>query len=500
MSAQEYENIQSPKIEFDIGQEKKEMFPSGDEQQRIADYEYFEKLFEGDHFDAFKIKIDNKKFGEVYEKLKYIKVNIAGLISKICADMLFSEHPTITVKDGDQEFLDELLSSNKFFVQLYESALSNSYFGDAVFKIRIGKDHPSNPKENSRIIIEDITPTIYFPEIDPFNVRQTPEKIVLAWNFERGKDKYQRQEIHEIGKITNKIFLIKGDEMVDVSTSMLNTFNLKTEEPTKVEFLLVDHIPNWKTGRKYFGYSDYYDLDSLFYAINNRLSLVDSILDEHAEPLLTLPEGILDENGRVKREKLKMIEVPAGAGSDGKPEYIVWNASLESAFSEIDKLFESLFMVSEISPDALGMGKGLSDSGRALKLKIMRTIAKITRKRLYYDQAIKDILYKAQVLAKEWKIDINGKKLTKEPVRPDIKWADGLPIDDTEQVETEAKKIDAGLTSTADAIMRIDGVDEQTAEAKAKKIQEEHQINMPTMDLGGKNPFSTPNPKEAPKK
>jgi len=56
-----------------------------------------------------------------------------------------------------------------------------------------------------------------------------------------------------------------------------------------------------------------------------------------------------------------------------KPEYIVWNANLDSAMKEIDKMVEFLFMFSETSPDALGLGKGgQAESGRALKMKLLR--------------------------------------------------------------------------------------------------------------------------------
>ena len=472
------------KIQFPVGAlPEGERFPM--DEYRLRNYEYYEKLFEGNHFDAFRVKIENDRYGEVYEKLRYVKVNLARLISTVGADMLCSEPPKITVPDGDQEFLDALLSENDFLTQLYESTLSNSYFGDAVFKLRIGKRNSAKPES---LIIEDITPTIFFPTVNEFNVRAEPEEIVLAWQFIKNGKKYLRKEIHTPGKIQNKVYLMEGDKVKEEAPLSTVGLNLKPEELTRVNFLLVTHIPNWKTGRKFFGYSDYHDLDELFYAINNRLTKIDNILDTHSDPVLALPEGILDSKGKVKREHLKMFEVPTGE-KNAKPEYIVWNASLEAAFDEIDKILESFFMVSEISPDTLGMGKGLSDSGRALKLKLLRTIAKVARKKKYYDGAVKKLLYEAQVLAKEWGITINGKKLQGEPVIPEIKWFDGLPIDEYEQVETEVKRIDAGLTTKKDAIIRIDGVDEDIAEQKVKEIEEENKVDMPKMNFS-KNPFS----------
>ena len=467
----------------------KEFFPpTANDKARLGNYNYFEQLFLGQHFEAFAIKIDSQQYKKDYARLKYVACNFAGLLSKVMADMLFSEPPTISTEEGDQEFLDNLAWENKLQVQFYESALGNSYFGDGLFKVRIGKRRAVDPKPT--VIIEDITPKIYFPNIDGYNVRQEPDKITLAWTLKIGDKEYLRKEIHEPRKIHNELWLLKGNEIAaQANISELGIEGLQEEEDTKIDDLLVIHVPNWKTGATHFGISDYNDLTSLFYAINNRMTKTENILDKHSDPILALPEGVLDEEGQVKKSQLHMFEVPDGAGDKAKPEYIVWNASLENNFKHIEKLVEMLFMTSEVSPDILGMGQGQSESGRALKLKLLRTIAKSQRKRLYYDHAIKQTLLVAQRLAKAHGAQVMGKTLSGEPVVPDLEWMDGIPIDEMEQVELEEKKIDAGLTSKEDAIMRIEGVDEDVAKEKAKKIKEETAIAMPEAGSFGKNPF-----------
>lgn len=493
--AEEYENIQppqmpTPQIQPTVVSNYKK-FPYLEHAPRLKDYDYYEMLFFGQHFQAFKIRIDNKAYGEVYNMLRYVKVNFAGLVSKIVADFLFSEPVKIKVPGGDQEFVDKLVEQNNLHIQNYESALSNSYFGDELFKIRTGRRHPNNTSEKPTIIIEETTPKIFFPHTNQFNVRQDPETIELAWMFESGGEKYLRKEMHMPRKVVTELYRMKGEEVQEqLPISMLGEPGLAEEQETKIDQLLVFHVPNWKPSGRYFGVSDYYDLDNLFYAINNRLTKNDNILDKHSDPILAVPEGILDENGKVKRERLNMVEIPAGSGDDAKPEYIVWNANLENAFTQIDKLVDMLFMVAEISPDTLGRGTGQSDSGRALKLKIMRTLAKVARKKIYYDKALKDVIYTAQVLAKEWGYEVDGKKLKGEPVRPTIEWSDGIPVDELEQVEIEVKRKDADLTTTADSLMRIDGLEEDEAKKKAKEIQDEAKINMPESTLGGKNPFN----------
>ena len=463
-------------------------FPYSGAEERLKNYNYFEKLFLGDHFQAFNVRIDDAQYTKNYQKLRYVMVNFAGLMSKVVADMLFSEPIIIKAGEkGDQEFIDALVHENNLNTQFYESALSNSYLGDALLKIRMGKRNASDKKPT--VIIEENTPKVYFPILDESNVRAEPKKHEFAWKMTLNGKEYVRKEIHEIGKIYNELWTLKDDGTIGDKVDIKVVLGIDPEEDTKVDRSLVIHIPNWKTSGRYFGISDYYDLDSLFYAINNRLTKIDNVLDKHTDPILAVPEGVLDEDGKVKRQALNMIEISPEAGKE-KPEYIVWNANLEAAFKEIDHLVDMFYMVSEISPDVLGMGKGGAvESGRALKLKILRTIAKAARKKLYYDRAIKEAVYVAQLVAKAWNLEVNGLKLKGEPVIPDIEWNDGLPIDDAEAIDDEVKRIDAGLSSTKDSLMRLDGLDEKAAEAKAKEISDEKKINMPTMNLGD-NPFA----------
>lgn len=461
------------------------VFPTQEQQFRIQDYDYFNRLLMGDHFGAFNVRIADPQYTRDYAKLRYVQANFAALISKVCADMLFSEAPDFKTESGDQVFIDALIHENNLHVQNYESALSNSALGDAVYKIRVGKRFANDLKPT--VIIEDITPTIYFPKVNGFNVRQDPNVKELAWTFKRDKITYLRKEVHTAGMVENHVYEMEGTKIVkEVGLDVLGITDIAPQQETKIDRSLVVHIPNWKTGNRYFGISDYADIDQLFYAINNRLTKTDNILDKHGDPILTVPPGVLDEKGQVQKKALGVIEVREG--ETGKPEYVVWDASLDAAFKELEKVVETMFMVAEISPDVLGMGQGKQDSGRAIKLKIMRTIAKVARKKLYYDRGLKEVLYIAQLVAKAWNLEVGGVKLSKDPVVVDIEWQDGLPIDNAEQVDIESKRIADGNTTLQDSIMRLDGVDEATAKKKADEIHAEAKINMPVSKIG-QTPF-----------
>lgn len=456
-------------------------FPTPEDKARLDRYNTNDQLFRGNHFEAFSIKIQDARWSKEYYALKYVAANFAGLISKVCADMLFSEPIKIDTEDGDQDFLDGLVQQNKLHTQFYESALANSRHGDAVFKIRSGLLSPGD--KTPTVIIEDITPSIYFPVLNPFNVRAEPEREELAWTLKLGNNNFLRKEIHTSGLITNQLWLMEGSQIRQaMPLSLLGGNAVPDEEETGIDDSLIVHIPNWRDGSTFFGYDDYSDLMSLMYAINNRMTKGENILDKHSDPILALPEGVLDEDGKVKKEAFHMFEIPSdGSSSPVKPEYITWNASLEPAFKQIDQLIEFLYMFSETSPDAFGMGTGTSESGRALKYKMMRTIAKVARKKLYYDAGIKQVLKVAQEFAKANSIPLqDGTKLSKDPVVPEIIWQDGLPIDDREVIENEEMRLASGTQTVVDAIKNIDNIDEDAAIDKAAAIKAENTVAVPT--------------------
>jgi hypothetical protein len=472
-------------------------FPYPTEAERLNRYDYYENLFCGNHFDAFSIKIRSDEWTKEYARLRYIVANFAGLVSKIVADMLFIDPPKVVLPEGsDQDWLDGLMKQNKMRIVNYESALANSYLGDSVYKLRIGKRMPNDTEAS--IIIEEITPKLYFPIINQANVKAEPEKIELNWTVKINNKEYLRKEIHSAGAIDNELWLLNGSQIAAREPlTTLGIPDLAEHQDTGIDELLVVHVPNWRAGNRHYGISDYYDLTTLFYAMNNRMSMIDNILDKHSDPILAIPDGILDENGRVKKEKLGLFERPLDADKENDPAYITWDANLESAFMEVDKLVEMTFMMSETAPDILGMGKGQSDSGRALKLKLIRTLAKTQRKQLYYTEGLKEVMYRAQLLAKKYGIKIEGKTLQSDPAYPEIVWKDGLPADIVETVQVETQRIDAGLTTKADAIARIEDIDEKTAEEKAKAIEKETQLAMPEMKL---SPDGKPVPQVQPNK
>lgn len=460
-------------------------FPKKADKKRIEQYAFYDKLYSGDHFDAFSIK-GERDFTERYNRLRYVVAPFAGLISRVVVDMLFGEKVTIDVNnDQNQKFIDGLMEKNQLITQLYESGLGNSRRGDSIFKLRIGQRRPSNPRDPQTLIMEEINPSIYFPQLGPNDPRYTPSEEVLAWTFAGPTGiVYLHKEIHKPGFIFHEVYNYSAKDERIVSQVNSEQFGFPAMEETGVDRPLIFHIPNVRDGGGFWGTSDYRDLIQLFFAINNRLTKSDNILDKHSDPILAVPPGMIDENGKIKKESINMFEFDEESGA--KPEYIVWNANLEAAEHEIDKLIQILLMVSEVAPAALGVDKeGMAESGRALKFKLLSTIRKRNRKIRYYDQAIKDMLETAQQLAVVHSIAIDGNKVG-TPERPTIDWGDGVIADETEMVDTAVKRVDAGLSSRADEIAKLDGKTPDEAKKKVKEIDEESTADVTALVTGGK--------------
>ena len=95
----------------------------------------------------------------------------------------------------------------------------------------------------------------------------------------------------------------------------------------------------------------------------------------------------------------------------------------------------------ELSGSLFGKDKeGVAESGRALKFKLLRTLAKIKRKQRYYSVALENIFKVALALEK-----VKAEKI-------DIKWNDGIPTDEREEAELNEILIRSDQMSVEEAV------------------------------------------------
>lgn len=454
-------------------------YPPQKDVQRLANYEKYEQLFLGQHQVAFADKLKDYAPQFSSTAARYVALNYPRMISTVSADLLFEEKPSL-VLEYNQDFVNTLFYENTLWVQFYENALSSSYKGDAVMRIRA---------EEGQIKIDTVKPDVYFPVYDENNVSNPIKEHILAYVVEDMGKKMLLIETYAQGYIETELYDFKDGQIggeLDLQSYFPNIEPIVETGLTK-GFSLIHHIKNWGLAGKFWGISDYQDLEDLFFAINNRLSRNEHILDKHADPILAVPEDILDENGQVKKGDIGVVELPRNpiSGEDRSvPQYIVWDSKLESSFAQIDALLEQLWIVSQMSPSLFGITKyGVAESGRALKYKLLRTLSLKHRKQMYWDNGIKALIQSAIEFAR-----VNGLKsdtlTAKQTEVPQIIWKDGLIEDQLETIQAEKDKLDYELTTREDAISNIDNISQAEAMDKLERIQAEMTAKAKT------NPFN----------
>ncbi len=447
------------------------------QRKRIERYKENIALFEGEHFEVFEKWNTSRSL--------YVYTNLAGLICKKSADFLFGESAIITAGTGDNtpeaKAIERLVSDNYMGQSNYEASLSAAIMGDAFYRIRYGQEYGGElPAEldTYRVFIENVCPMDVFPEVNPMNRKQIKAYHICVPCYIEAEDKWVLEcESHYAGFIQYHRYSIKPKE-TDIdgtveSWAIEGSLGAEVQQ-TGVPMPLVVHVPN--TGREltWEGLDDISEHKALFDELNNRLSQIASILDKHADPALAVPTGVLgeDSNGvpyfRVAQDKL--FEV---LGKDDIiPQYITWNGNLQESMAEVQRLVDLILVASEIPPIALGMNdSGTSgSSGLSIKFRMQSLLSKVNRKKLYFNKGITTTLYIAQLLEKAIGV------ADYEPVKPVITFKDGLPVDSLQEVnEMNVRTGGMPTISRKTALMRLDNLTEEQADAEIERINKEQQ-------------------------
>jgi hypothetical protein len=461
-----------------------ESFPHPHHEARVARYRANRKLFTGQHYDVFERQ--NNRMSQTQRDIVYLTVNLPGLICKKSADFLFGENAQYSsgtkADSPEQKALERIGADNNLGITNYELALGAAVRGDSFYKLRWGQEHggllPANI-DPFRVFVEAQNPEYVFPETSPTDAKRimvfhvaypvvVPDTADQEWIL--------NVESHYPGKIIYHQHRMKpervGENCEIQSWRIYATMDGSTEVNTGVPFPLIIHVPNYGLDDSWEGFDDLSELKPLLDELNNRLSLISVILDKHSDPAMAIPSGLMDtdEDGRpmfhVGRDKVFEI-----MGKDEIiPQYIVWNGQLESAFSEVNLLVEQILTLAEIPSVALGKdNSGTSGaSGLSIKWRMNSLLSKVNRKRAYFERALKQVMLVAQLLE-----HAHGRpdyKITP----PKITFMDGLPDDEMENASIMNLRTGGQATlSQKTAIMRLDGLTAEQADAELERIKDE---------------------------
>lgn len=463
---------------------KGEYFPPESHLERIERYRKNKHIIKGNHDLVF------NSFPDHRQQLVYIASNLPGTLAKKSADFLFGETPVFSAGKDDsseeQKAIERLVEENDLHITNYESAFGNAYRGDSFYKIRWGQRYGGLLPESAdpfRVFIEAQKAEYVFPE-----TLSGDSSSVYAYHIARpvvvegtGDEEWVLNiESHYPGRIEYSKYKIRPFRHSSYENAVIEwkiedeIVSERRTVDTGVPFHLIVHVPNFSTDDSWEGMDDISENESIFAEIDNRLSKIAEILDKHSDPAMAVPHGTLGEDAKgnpiFHAGRDKIFEVMDK--NELVPQYITWNGQLDAAFKELELLLDHLLIVSELPPVALGKGdSGTSGaSGYAIKWRMNSLLAKINRKRQYYNKGLKHVLLVAQML-EHAKSD---KKPSYEITTPKIRFKDGLPDDEMEQANiAQIRTAGKPTQSQLSAIMDIHGFTEEQARIELKRIQEE---------------------------
>lgn len=225
-----------------------------------------------------------------------------------------------------------------------------------------------------------------------------------------------------------------------------------------------------------YGASVFDDLKDLVFAIENRMSVDNYILDQHGKPILMLGMQYFSSNEKTGSYSPAIIngKYLRVMGQDGKPEYLTWDGKLSESRELRADMDEYFYELSEMNKAFLiGDYKG-NVSEESLNNMIKSAIDKANRDLgdMWYE--IRKSLY---MLCKLNNIDVNIEDIN-------INFNIGR-VDDTREISEICKTLnEIGLFSKRTLLGKFFGYSEDDALAEFERIQLENNNNLGGLSNG----------------
>lgn len=435
--------------------------------KRIKRYIRNEHLYRSRHDKAFAERIAQQLYKKVGgDGLTFLVIDFPKTIVNIPANLLVGHAPVISYQDQTlNDALKRVMERSRLETVLLEAAQAAGFRGDSVLEARL------SPRG---VVVEPKPAYSYYPELSPDNCRDVLSEQ-LAWKRPWGDKNVLRVDRYLSGEIYREAYRLGEGNRVGKPYTGRDLQSILGGDPIIPSGLKSDdglvntlvHIPNYRADNDFWGESDLGGgLPTLFEEADERLSQISRILDKHADPKMVGSKMNMSPDGLAKMMQMGYIEISPNASVT--PSYLTWDAQLIAAFSHYKAVVDEIFRHSEICPMLAGYVAGARyDSGRAYKMQMAPTLAKTSRKRIYMNPALKEILQIA--VAMELKV-----RLEDVPA-PTIRWRDGLPKDLAEQSQTENNRIASGTSSRRSSIKRLDDIDDAGADDELALIRAEQE-------------------------
>lgn len=371
------------------------------------------------------------------------------LLTLKTVDMVIGQAPLITANDNDEisEKIKVARAACQFNSAFKQALIDYSRFG--VLLLRVFKDEKNrpqvvawNPEEWTPVFYPDGTNRIHY------NVIAWQHDKEITFQIHDTSDGSYEQRVCDIDE-TGKILKIKASKKFNRSSGKR----------------LLYAVTNTPTTTNPLGTGDYEIINGLLQKAIERLTAILRVLDEHADPSMTGPHSLLekDDKGNVVFKSGKYYAI---GNEEQKPEYLVWDANLDSSFKAFEELCKQIFILSEMGEAFLGASGGTGNvvSGTAMRFKMISPLEKARRISNDLTETVKEIVSAIMMLTG---VSIDASEIS-------IAWRDSLPKDPREVAELA--RLEAGapaIKPVIHAIMDNYDMDKKTAEHYVAKIKED---------------------------
>ncbi|MGN6727954.1 MAG: hypothetical protein ACTHLZ_18695 [Tepidisphaeraceae bacterium] len=422
----------------------------------------------------------------------YVGFNVLRLISRKHADLLFGEEPIITVDDDEarQTEIKQLVEQSRLHVRLYSAACSCSWAAEAFLESVLinGEAYirpiPADEMMPIGLMLPDGQYAQYVRQrLHNFGTEKEPTWALLEETYSAGSIDRQAWKLNPDGEKVAQF---------DVATWPVapGTPSLSPKTVTGISRNTVTWFQNEdEEGNTCSDYDG--GLIGLQDALNSKVTQIARVLAKHSDPKLALPPGGADENGQIaSTQNLFYFN-----SKEEIPQYIVWNAELQSALQDKKETLNALTITAEMSQSLLGLKEGAApDSARKLKLEAVNALAKAARKAALFKPSMRRVVSVSLELQANLAyagIDPSGASILLPSGRAaeigdgadiGVEMRDGLPRDELDEAQIVQTYRSSGTMSIEDGVERRKP-DLASRELEVARIKAESAANVPSVLL-----------------
>lgn len=346
-----------------------------DEKARLAEHAKMRQIYNGLHDTVFPRYIAYLADKAQDAKKQAIILDWPELATSSYLNLLLGEEPEVTSPRDD---LPER-PDNEVFIDV-------SRYGHGLYEVSDAGITAINP-ENVYLVVQ------------PGNIRQITAYVVFN-AFEQDKKRYIKFTIHTAGQIQHLVFELANEKLTGpIGLKGFGAFrsiqvNSEGVQKTGVEDLLIVHVQNSLSSERYYGRSDYRpSIISLVESLEMSFAQRDEVLAKFTSPTPIVPESATTFDHATQEWVYKPGRPIITNPGDSSPALMVWQAELGAVERAIEQKMEQLLQMLQLSRVLLaGQGQGAAESGTALRIRLIPTLAKVSRYARAAEKAIPRVI------------------------------------------------------------------------------------------------------------